>query len=234
MKKISAAVLAVMGECDGAFYTECTELIADNLESLITYGLDIYAPDGAYIEGPGYWNYGTNNFFRMCVMLDNAAGTDYGLMDTWGIDKTCYYASHSESSDGRTFNYHDGSMSQQDNSYFFYVAQHYNDVTLYDVRLTQINGNLKWAQFIDLLYYPRDIDMDSVDVQLDYYTSQIDLFATRSGWEGGALYAAMIGGINKIPHGQIDAGDFVYHNGGNGAAAAQCEGLRAPSGTSWR
>ncbi len=236
---MTAAVLAVMGECDGAFYTECTELIADNLESLITYGLDIYAPDGAYIEGPGYWNYGTNNFFRMCVMLDNAAGTNYGLMDTWGIDKTCYYASHSESSDGRTFNFHDGSMSQQDNSYFFYVAQHYNDVTLYDVRLTQINGNLKWAQFIDLLYYPRDIDMDSTDVQLDYYTSQIDLFATRSGWEGGSLYAAMIGGINKLPHGQIDAGDFVYHNGGNvwvidlGTENYNCQGFW-PDATRYR
>ena len=227
---MSAAVLAVMGE-DESFYTECTELISDNIRSLITFGLDIYAPDGAYIEGPGYWNYGTNNFFRMCIMLDNAAGTNYGLMDTWGIDKTCYYASHSESSDGRTFNFHDGAMSSQDTSYFFYVGSVYNDITLYDVRLNQINSNLKPTQFVDLIYYPTDLSADAGEVQLDYYTSQIDLFATRSGWETGSLYAAMIGGYNQLAHGQIDAGDFVYHNGGNvwiidlGTENYNCEGF---------
>ena len=212
---MAAASLAIMGEGDGAFKTKSTELIAENLKSLTAMGLDIYAPDGSYIEGPGYWNYGTNTFFRLCMMLDSAAGTNYGLMDTWGIDRTCYYACHTESSDGRTFNFADGGMSEQDNKYFFYVGSVYNDATLYDVRLNQINGNLKQARFVDLIFYPRDMDFDAGEVQLDYLPDSNDIFATRSGWETGSLYAAIAGGINKFGHGQIDAGSFVYHNGGN-------------------
>ena len=210
------AALAILGECDGAFYDEATFLISDNIRSLTDYGMVQYIPDGSYLEGTGYWNYGTNSFFRLCIALDNAAGTNYGLMDTWGIDQTCYFACHTESSDGRTFNYHDGSMGGQDTSFFFYVAQTFNDPTLYDVRYNQIRLNMKWAEFVDLMYYPRDLDsIRGEDIVLDYYSDNIDLFATRSGWETGSLFAAIIGGKNKITHGQIDAGDFVYHNAGN-------------------
>ena len=236
---MTAASLAIMGEGNGAFSYKCSNLISENLKSLTKLGLDIYAPDGSYIEGPGYWNYGTNSFFKLCMMLDSAAGTDYGLMDTWGIDKTCYYACHTESSDGRTFNFHDGSMSGQDTSYFFYVAQTFNDATLYDVRFNQINGNLKNAKFEDLIFYPRDVKFDSDDVQLDYMPDSNDVFATRSGWESGSLYAAIAGGTNKLGHGQIDAGSFVYHNAGNvwiidlGTENYNCEGFW-PAATRYR
>ena len=236
---MAAAALAVMGECDGIFVSEAAPLISDNLKTLVTYGMQQYVPDGSYIEGPGYWNYGTNTFFRLCLMLDNAAGTNYGLMDTWGIDRTCYYACHSESSDSRTFNFHDGSMSSQDTSYFFYVGSVFNDATLYDVRLNQINGNLKSAEFLDLVYYPRGMEIDADAVQLDYMPDSIDLFATRSGWERGSLYAAICGGTNQLGHGQIDAGSFVYHNGGNvwiidlGTENYNCEGFW-PASTRYR
>ena len=236
---MAAASLAIMGEGNGAFSYKASNLISENLKSLTRLGLDIYAPDGSYIEGPGYWNYGTNSFFKLCMMLDSAAGTDYGLMDTWGIDKTCYYACHTESSDGRTFNFHDGSMSGQDTSYFFYVASVFDDATLYDVRFNQINGNLKNAKFEDLIFYPRNVEFNSDAVQLDYMPDSNDIFATRSGWETGSLYAAIAGGINKLGHGQIDAGSFVYHNAGNvwiidlGTENYNCEGFW-PAATRYR
>lgn len=236
---MGAAALAVMGECDGKFYDESTALISDNIATLIANGMQQYVPDGAYIEGPGYWNYGTNSFFRLCMMLDSAAGTNYGLMDTWGIDKTCYFACHAESSDSRTFNFADGAMSSQETEYFFYVANTYNDATLYDVRLNQINGNMKTATLIDLIYYPRDMEIEAEDIQLDYMPDSIDMFATRSGWEQGSLYAAIAGGNNMFGHGQIDAGSFVYHNGGNvwiidlGTEEYNCEGFW-PAATRYR
>ena len=66
-----------------------------------------------------------------------------------------------------------------------------------------------------VLYYPRNKDIQADAIQLDYYSENIDLFATRSSWEKDALFASIIGGKNKVSHGQMDAGDFVYHNGGN-------------------
>ena len=211
---MAVASLAILGDVEEQYVYEATYILSSNFRTLIERGLDCYAPDGSYNEGPGYWNYGTNTFFRMCAALDSAAGTNYGLMDCWGIDTTCYYACYTEDNDAKYFPFHDGSVASQDTSYFFYVADYFNDATLYDVRLGQINGNVKWANLIDMIYYPRDIEISADEVSLDYYSDTIDLFSTRSSWERGALFASMIGGKNKVTHGQIDAGDFVYHNAG--------------------
>lgn len=213
---MAVAALAILGDVDEQYTYEAKYILSSNFDTLINNsGLDCYAPDGAYNESPGYWNYGTNNLFRMCAALDSAAGTNYGLLDCWGLDTTCYYACHTEDNDSHYFPFHDATLGSQDTSYFFYVAQHYGDDTLYDVRLKQINGNVKWATPIDLIYYPRDVEINAEAVQLDYYSDNIDLFATRSSWERGALFASIIGGKNNVTHGQIDAGAFVYHNGGN-------------------
>lgn len=211
---MAVAALAILGDVDEQYVYEATYILSSNFKTLIARGLDCYAPDGSYNEGPGYWNYGTNTYFRMCAALDSAAGTNYGLMDCWGMDTTCYYACYTEDNDAKYFPFHDGSVGSQDTSYFFYVADYFNDATLYDVRLGQINGNVKWATLVDMIYYPRDIEIEAKEVSLDYYSDTIDLFSTRSSWERGALFASIIGGNNNVTHGQIDAGAFVYHNGG--------------------
>jgi hypothetical protein len=135
-------------------------------------------------------------------------------MDCWGIDTTCYYACHTEDNNSKYFPFHDGTVGNQDTSYFFYVANYFNDATLYDSRYNQIASKFKNANVLDFIYYPQgEISADAI--QLDYYSENIDLFATRSSWEQDALFASIIGGNNNVSHGQIDAGDFVYHNGGN-------------------
>lgn len=199
-------------EINGSISEWSAWLISDNIKTLMANGMGQYAPEGAYIESPGYWNYGTNNFFELCSALKTATGTDYGLMDCWGIDQTCYFAVHTESSDYRTFNYHDGSMGQQDGSYFLFVADHFGDTNLANVRLTQLAGG-KSAQLIDLFYYPTG-EFEQTVMEYDYFCKQLDLYCARSSWEKGALYVGMMGGINKLGHGQIDAGSFVYHNAG--------------------
>ena len=213
---MTIASLAILdGNAGETYLAEAKEILGKNLKSLLQMGMDIYAPDGAYVEGPGYWNYGTNNYFRMCAALDSAAGQNYGLMNCWGIDTTCYFACHTEDNNSKFFPFHDGHLGSQDTSYFFYVADYFNDATLYDVRLNQINSGTKNGTIMDMIYYPRNKDIAADEIQLDYYSESIDLFATRSSWEKDALFASIIGGKNKVSHGQMDAGDFVYHNGGN-------------------
>ncbi len=187
-------------------------LISSNIKTLMTNGMAQYAPEGAYIESPGYWDYGTNNFFELCSAIKSAAGTDYGMMDCWGIDRTCYFAVHTESSDFRTFNYHDGGMGQQNSGYFMFVADHFADENLAKVRMAHLSGG-KSPTLADLFYYPMGELTDSV-MEYDYFCKQLDLYCARSSWDKGALYVGMMGGINKLGHGQIDAGSFVYHNAG--------------------
>ena len=48
-----------------------------NMPKMVRHG---YFPRGAYPEGPGYWNYGTQFHGAMIAMLESALGTDFGLL----------------------------------------------------------------------------------------------------------------------------------------------------------
>ena len=213
---MTLASLAILdGNVGAVFMDEAKQVLGTSLGALMSKGLDLYAPDGSYDAGPSYWNYGTNSLFNVCAALDSATGGNYGLMNAWGIDTTCYYAIHTEDNNAQYFAYHESSAGSYDGSYFFYVAKYFNDATLSKVRYDQINSGLKNASILDMLFYPAASDMSAAgDIALDYYAESADLFATRSGWEKDAIFVSMIGGKNNNAYGQMDAGDFVYHNGG--------------------
>ncbi len=188
------------------------KLTSMNLGTLAKYGLDQYVPDGSYIESPGYWSYGTNSFFRLTASLLSAAGDDFGFMDAWGIDTTCYFAIHSESSDYQTWNFNDGSVSQQDSSFFFFVGGYYGDDNLIKVRKKHLSGGKSYSLY-DILFYDTTITGEP-ELSTEYAMIGIDAFSVRSSWDRGAVYAGIIGGQNNCSHGQLDAGSFIYHNNG--------------------
>ena len=205
-------------------YDETMYLIGNNIQSLVTYGLDIYAPDGSYIESATYWEYATSNFFRMVMALESATGTNYGLMNTWGIDRTCYYAIHIEDSEGIIWNYHDecidivskfgeDELLALNTDMFNFVGSYYGDETLVSIRAKQLADG-KRATIYDLLFYPFDGVKAAPELELDYHMEAIDAFVTRSDWNPGAIYAGLMGGMNNVDHGQIDSGNFIYRNGG--------------------
>ncbi len=220
----SAMVTACLAIMDRDEYSEERNyLLGNNIINLANYGLDQYAPDGSYMESPTYWAYGTNYFFRMIMSLVSAAGTDYGFIDTWGVDKTCYYAVQIESSDGKIWNYNDGgfdglsgALASQDTSLFFFAGQMLGDSNLVAVRNHHLSGisNPKAVTICDMLYYPFDGVSEDVELSLDYYMEGIDAFVSRSSWEDGAMYTGIMGGANNGSHAQIDSGNFVYHNKG--------------------
>ena len=200
---------------------ETKYLIGNNIQSLITYGLDIYAPDGSYVESALHWETATSSFFRMVMALNSATGTDYGLMDTWGIEKTCYYAIHIESSDGFIWNYHDGgsdglgtgqSLASLNTDMFNFVGSYLGDANLIAVRQQQIAEG-KSVSIYDLLFYPFD-GVTKPELALDYHMEAAEGFVARSDWNDGALYTGLMGGMNNVAHGHIDSGNFIYHNKG--------------------
>lgn len=188
------------------------KLASMNMNTLIKYGLGEYAPDGSYVESPGYWAYGTNTYFRMVTVLLSATGDDYGFMDSWGIDTTCYFAIHSESSDYKQWSFNDGGVGTTDSSYFFFVGNYYNDDNLIKVRKKHLSNGKSYTLF-DILFYDPEITGDP-ELATEYYMKGIDGYAVRSSWDKGAIYAGIMGGPNSVSHGHMDAGAFIYHNNG--------------------
>ena len=195
-------------------YEETMYLIGNNIQSLAAYGLDIYAPDGSYIESATHWEEATSSFFRMAMALESAAGTDYGFLDTWGMEKTCYYSIHVQNSEGFIWNYHDSVEGATLNTdMFFYAGMCYGDENLVAVRQQQLAAG-KEITIYDLLFYPIGKTVKAPELSLDYHMEAIEGYVSRSEWNSGAIYTGLMGGRNDATNAQLDSGNFIYQNKG--------------------
>ena len=218
----SLAVLGYVDEKDREdAYAEAIYVLGNNMKMLVENGLAIYAPDGSYVESATGWARGTSKFVGMVSSLISATGNDYGFMDVWGVYESCYYAIHIESSDGLIWNYHDtigdgvtsGDIPAIDTSVFNFLGKYYGDANLIAVRNEQIAKG-KSVSIYDLIFYPFDVVAEKEELPLNYYMEGIDAYVSRSDWNAGAMYAGLMGGANNSVGGQIDSGNFIYHNKG--------------------
>ena len=86
------------------------DLSAGLLASVIDYlpqGMAVYAPNGAYPEGPIYWDYGTSFNVLALMMLDSALGTDFGLPGLPGFKETADFPDQMTGTSGQFFNFSD-------------------------------------------------------------------------------------------------------------------------------
>lgn len=191
-------------------------------------GLNEYAPDGSYYESASYWSYGTNAVFQLAAAFDSAAGTDYGIMDCYGLDRTCYFAANVESSDAHIWSYNDAggggsgpNRSGMATDWFMWVGNYTGDRGLIDHRIYQIENGLKSPSYYDIFTYkPEYSGVESIDLPLSYYMEGLNTYcgaySVRSSWEKGAMCISMIGGTNAVAHADVDAGAFMYWNDGKG------------------
>ena len=195
-------------------------LINECMYGMAMNGLYQYIPDGSYIESSGYWSYGTNNFFEMVAALTTATeyntgvSNDFGMLDAWGIDRTCDYALNTQSSDYVTFNYHDSGAGVQDTSWFPYYGNYTGRTDLAELRNVALASGKSGSPTIqDVLFYKKGSG-EYTKPALQYWWEGINGYVVRDSWETGAIYAGIMGDTNNLGHGQIDSGSFVYHNGG--------------------
>ncbi len=215
-------IIGAMALMDKAEYLDqIFFLVGNNLANLASLGLDLYAPDGAYTESATNWSYATNYLFYLLMSLESASGTTYGIENTWGLDKTCYYALHIESSDGKIWNYHDGGfdgingpLAGMETQCFNYAGKLFGDQALVSVRADQLSSGRKEVSMFDLFFYPYDGVVETFEPPLNYYMTGLEAYVTRSDWSEGALYAGIMGGRNDANFGQLDSGNFIYHNKG--------------------
>lgn len=205
------------------------ELAAENaaflLKAIPTYSLGQYAPEGAYVEGPGYWGYGTNELMRFLASIYNTVGTDYGILDAWGFDKTFYFAASIETmvyaneltntAYFQSFAFNDGGGGAMETHAFFLAGIILEDDGLIQLRHQQMAyGKLTTSDDYTDLFYFRPRSAEGTSLSLDYAATGVEIYTARDSWEPYSLFTGMIGGLTYTGHGHQDTGAWQYFNDG--------------------
>ena len=203
------------------------------LASVIDYlpkGMAVYAPNGAYPEGPSYWVYGTSFNVLAIAMLDSALGNDFGLSQLPGFRVTADFPDMMTGTSGRFFNFSDGDSKRSLMVPIFWFARKLNRPELMEgfTRSSYLDyvdgavGNEKDASvirlFAVLLATMPEEPRVRTGLRLPFvYDSQggNHVIVQRSSHDAtNGVFVGLKGGSPSLPHGHMDAGSFVMDAGG--------------------
>ncbi len=198
---IGMAALALLDELPDL----CGEILNHALQSL-QIPMREFAPDGAWGEGPGYWNYATSYNCVFLAALETAVGTDFGLSQMQGFAETGLFPIYITGPTGRTFNFADGSDGTLRAPQMFWLARKFNrPVYAWYARSTASPHPL------DLLWFDKQgNDPQTEGVPLDKYFRHVEVVTMRTAWnDRNAIFVGFKAGDNKFNHSHLDIGTFV-------------------------
>ena len=203
------------------------QVIARGLNGIAPYMKNSYFPCGAYPEGPGYWDYGTDFTSVWLAVLMRAFGQDFGISQAPGFAETGFYLKAVTGPSGKTFNYSDGGSGFPLGFSSFYLAYRYRRP---DWRQPQADRNLmEYARrrpknsrgqqrllplILPFLEVPQDREAVS---PLNYFSGKdalVPIAVFRSGFDRDAVFLGVKGGAPNAPHGHMDGGSFVLEADG--------------------
>ena len=185
------------------------------------YGLEPYAPDGVYPEGPSYYNYGTSYQVLLLSALESALGTDWNLAAAPGFMASAAAQMQLAGPGGQPFNFSDGSQGQpMYQPWLFWFAQRLNQPALVyfqqqclqEVLADRLadSDDRAWplvAKWVATL--PPTLPAPTLPLAWQGRGhNPVGVF--RTSWtDPNALYLAFKAGAANNNHGHMDAGSFV-------------------------
>lgn len=178
-------------------------------EALISLQLPMayFAPDGAWNEGPGYWNYATTYNIAILAALQTALGTDFGLSKMPGFAEAGMFPIYATGPLGLTFNYADAGQGGIRAPHLFWMATQFNRPEYAAWQLRSMSA----PHPLDLLWFrPTSGENKLKALPLDKYFREAEVVTLRSGWDDkNAVFAGLKAGDNKANHSHLDLGSFI-------------------------
>ena len=185
-----------------------------------------YAPDGAYPEGPVYWNYGTSFHVILVEALQKFFGTAFGLDSYPGFKESATYMAEVTGPNGLYFNYADCREPRDFDVPLFWFARQFQRPDWLRFDFQKLDGalaecakpgwNTRFIAFTLLWRDPSLVDDSKTAPPLHWLgRGENPVAMHRSAFEDpAASYIGIKGGSPSGNHAHMDAGSFVMEADG--------------------
>lgn len=180
-----------------------------------------YAPDGAYPEGVGYWEYGTSFNVMFLSAIEKVFGTDFGLSEMPGFLSTGSYLLHMVTPGLRNFAYSDNGATPGINTAAFWFYNKTKDASLLynQSRLYMKNGLRRVDRLAPaMMIWGASSSLNKPTIPKDVFwagSGDNPVVAMRSNWDNAdGTYMGVKLGSPRVNHGHMDVGSFIFESDG--------------------
>ncbi len=183
-----------------------------------------YAADGAYSEGGGYWQYGTDFALLIVEALRSAGLPDAGIVSHPGFLESGSYVVQAYGTSGLLFSYSDGHAGRSGMSTAgAWMARANHSSTLRDFFLPpflKISPTRTRLLPLAAFWLPSAAEVKEDKLPLHFLGGGHSPVAFhRTGFEKNDIFLGIKAGKADVPHGHMDAGSFVLDWAGERWAA---------------
>ena len=207
--------LAIAGD-DAASTKLAGEMLPIAIDKL-QQSIEHYAPDGAWVEGLGYWRYSSIYAASAIAALQTALGTDFGLSTVPGLDRAGIFLLYAVGPTGKCFDFADAEPSVRNSPQLFWLSKRYHlPVLAYEERYLLEHANDK-LDVRDLIWFdPQGSIADLKALPLiAKFGGETQLATMRNAWgDRDASFLAFKGGNNASHHSHLELGTFVFDSDG--------------------
>ncbi len=211
----SVGALAIADEEPGR-----AQQILEHAQTAIASIMQLFAPDGGFEEGPGYWNYATSYNVLYIAALDSALGKDFGASDATGFSTTVDY--HIQST-GPTLEYANFGDAEPDvypsPQVFWFARRFHRPFYAAHERPIVVNTTLNPRQQKESSRFSMPglmwaalppVPGDNSPLPRVESFARVAQAYLRSAWDDpNAWYVGFKGGDARASHGHLDLGSFV-------------------------
>lgn len=171
----------------------------------------LYAPDGAWDEGVGYWHYATAYLVYALAALESATGGDFDLSKAEGLNAAAYFPAYLTAPTGSYYSFADvGRMSDRNpGPVMFWLAKKFNlpDILADEHAVAQDEeakpGHVLW-------YAPPPASVPGFALDKVFH-GRVPVVVMRTAWnDPKAWWVGIKAGDNMVSHGHLDVGSFEF------------------------
>ncbi len=169
-----------------------------------------YGPDGAWMEGPGYWSYASHYTAYGLTAMQTALGHDFGLSKTEGMAAAGEFPIYTTGPTGMYLNFADSGERARRSVMpcVFWFARQYDSSFLADAEHAILAAKGARPQHL-IWYVPPSGERQPKRVLDRHFRGEVGVAVFRSAWDDpNALFVGVKAGYNQVNHGHLDLGNF--------------------------